>query len=74
MLLWTNDFRSIFWVVVIPAGLAVALLVLVLGVLGVLGVQEPDAKPGATPGTKRSNPIHRENLKRLGAPYTNPDG
>jgi MFS family permease len=57
MLLWANDFRAIFWVAVIPAALAVALLV--------LGVREPDAKPGA----KRSNPIRRENLKRLSASY-----
>ncbi|KNC91831.1 MFS transporter [Trabulsiella odontotermitis] len=54
MLLWNNDFRTIFWVAVIPGVLAVALLF--------FGLQEPK-----TPVThKRSNPIKRENLRRLG--------
>ncbi|MBC5782064.1 MFS transporter [Ramlibacter sp. USB13] len=57
MLLWANDFHAIFWVAVIPAALSVALLA--------FGVQEPDAPPGA----KRVNPIRRENLRRLAAPY-----
>ncbi len=54
MLLWANDFRAIFWVAVIPAWLAVALLA--------LGVKEAPAQPGAP----RTNPIRRANLKRLG--------
>lgn len=57
MLLWANDFRAIFWVAVIPAGLAVALLV--------VGVREP--RPAAA--EKRRNPIRRENLARLGRRY-----
>lgn len=57
MLLWANDFRAIFWVAVIPAVMAVALLV--------LGVKEPVV---ALPQAGR-NPIQRENLKRLDAAY-----
>jgi MFS family permease len=57
MLLWANDFRKVFWVAVIPGLLAVALLL--------FGVREP-ARPQAT---KRINPIHRESLARLRAPY-----
>lgn len=57
MLLWKNDFRKVFWVAVIPAFLAVALLV--------FGVHEPP--PSA--GEKRTNPIRRENLRRLAGPY-----
>lgn len=54
MLLWTNDFRTIFWVAVIPGVLAVALLF--------FGLHEPK-----TPvERKRSNPVNKENLKRLG--------
>ncbi|MES2298195.1 MAG: MFS transporter [Pseudomonadota bacterium] len=57
MLLWHNDFRAVFWVAVIPAVLAVALLL--------FGVREPAAAPGA----RRANPITRANLARLGAAY-----
>jgi MFS family permease len=57
MLLWANDFRAVFWVAVIPALLCVVLLV--------LGVQEPD-RPG---GAARTNPIRRENLRRLSSAY-----
>ncbi len=57
MLLWANDFRAVFWVAVIPGMMAVALLL--------FGVREPERHEGG----KRSNPIRRENLKRLGAPY-----
>ena len=57
MLLWNNNFRAVFWVAVIPGLLAVVLLL--------FGVGEPDS-----PQTnKRSNPIKRENLKRLGVSY-----
>lgn len=57
MLLWANDFHAVFWVAVIPAFLCVILLV--------LGVQEPE-RPA---GTARTNPIRRENLRRLPPAY-----
>lgn len=57
MLAWNNDFRSIFWVAVIPGTLAVGLLI--------LGVKEPQRRGGE----KRTNPIRRENLKSLSAGY-----
>jgi MFS family permease len=57
MLLWANDFRMIFWVSVIPGVLAVALLL--------FGVREPRQQHHG----KRINPIRRENLARLTAPY-----
>lgn len=57
MLLWANDFRAVFWVAVIPGALAVALLQ--------LGLREPEHRQAR----RRANPISRENLKRLGAPY-----
>lgn len=57
MLLWADDFRAVFWVAVIPAFLAVALLF--------VGVQEPERHQDG----KRINPIRRENLRRLPVPY-----
>jgi MFS family permease len=57
MLVWANDFHAIFWVAVIPALLSVALLV--------FGVSEPDKPAGAA----RVNPIRRDNLRQLIAPY-----
>lgn len=57
MLLWANDFRAVFWVAVIPAFLAVALLF--------FGVQEPERHQDG----KRINPIRRENLRRLSPAY-----
>jgi MFS family permease len=57
MLLWANDFRAVFWVAVIPALLALALLV--------FGVREPAPAGTAAAG----NPIRRENLRRLGRGY-----
>ena len=57
MLLWSNDFQSVFWVAVIPAAMAVALLA--------FGVKEPPRQPGAV----RQNPIRRDNLARLPAAY-----
>jgi MFS family permease len=57
MLLWANDFRAVFWVAVIPGLLAVALLV--------FGLREPER----VSSVKRTNPIQRENLKRLGGSY-----
>ncbi|MDN8558021.1 MFS transporter [Citrobacter werkmanii] len=57
MLLWNNDFRTIFWVAVIPGVLSIALLW--------FGLSEPK-----TPVTnKRTNPLRRENLKKLSAAY-----
>lgn len=58
MLLWANDFRAVFWVAVIPGLAAVALLV--------FGLHEPPRQASAAP---RTNPIRRENLRRLKAPY-----
>ncbi len=57
MLLWANDFRAVFWVAVIPAALCVALLL--------VGVREPERAASAV----RTNPIRRENLRRLGGAY-----
>jgi MFS family permease len=57
MLLWANDFRAVFWVAIIPALLAVALLL--------FGVQEPQRQAG----TIRTNPISKHNLQRLSAAY-----
>ena len=57
MLLWANDFRAVFWVAVVPGALAVLLLV--------LGVKEPD-RPVTE---RRTNPITRQNLKRLSPAY-----
>ncbi|NNK02648.1 MAG: MFS transporter [Desulfatitalea sp.] len=57
MLLWANDFRAVFWVAVIPGMIAVALLL--------FGVREPERHAGG----KRTNPIRRDNLKRLTRRY-----
>lgn len=57
MLLWNDDFRAVFWVAVVPAFLCVALLA--------FGLREP----AQTSNSKRSNPIRRENLRRLDAHY-----
>jgi len=57
MVLWANDFRAVFWVAVIPGMIAVALLL--------FGVREPERSLGE----KRTNPIRRDNLKRLSITY-----
>ena len=57
MLLWANDFRMVFWVAAIPGVAAVALLF--------FGVREPQQHQNG----KRTNPIRRDNLARLSAPY-----
>lgn len=57
MLLWHDDFRAIFWVAVIPGGLAIVLLF--------FGIKEPKLPIEH----KRSNPIQRSNLVRLGRTY-----
>lgn len=54
---WSNDFRSIFWVAVIPGAISVLLLL--------LGVREP-----VPTGQKaRVNPITWKNLRRLNKQY-----
>lgn len=57
MLLWANDFRAVFWVAIIPAFLAVGLLL--------FGVQEPERKVDG----QRTNPIRMESLRRMGGAY-----
>ncbi|MBC7659212.1 MAG: MFS transporter [Chitinophagaceae bacterium] len=57
MLLWKNDFRAVFWVAVIPGLMAVLLLL--------FGVKEPTPEKVH----KRTNPIKKANLKRLGSSY-----
>jgi MFS family permease len=57
MLLWADDFRSVFWVAVIPGFLAVALLL--------FGVREPDRPANSVP----INPISVDNLRRLDRAY-----
>ena len=57
MLLWANDFRAVFWVAVVPGLASVVLLA--------FGLREPaHARAG-----KRTNPIRRENLRRLSPSY-----
>jgi MFS family permease len=58
MLLWAGDFRTVFWFAVIPAAIAVLLLV--------FGVDEPRA--GAA-GRKPGNPIRWRTLANLGGAY-----
>jgi len=48
MILWSNDFRAIFWVAVVPGLMAVVLLL--------FGVSEPARPAGSLP----TNPIRRE--------------
>lgn len=57
MLLFLGDFRAVFWLAVVPALMAVALLL--------FGVREPESTPGPT----AVNPIRPESLRRLGAAY-----
>lgn len=57
MLLWADDFRAVFWVAVIPGFMAVTLLF--------FGLREPEYHQVK----KRTNPIRRENLKRLDGSY-----
>lgn len=53
-----DDFRLVFWVAVVPALVAVLLIV--------FGVQEPDRVPVRE---RRRSPIHPEELRRLPAHY-----
>jgi len=57
MLLWSNDFRAIFWAAVVPGMLAVVLLL--------FGIREPE-RPIQE---RRTNPIQRVNLRRLSRQY-----
>ena len=56
MLLWSNDFRAVFWVAVIPGLFAVALLL--------YGVREPDQ-----PAAQRAVPLHWREIARLSGAY-----
>jgi len=57
MILWSNDFRAIFWVAVVPGLLAVALLL--------FGIREPERHNAE----RRTNPIQRDQLRRLSSDY-----
>jgi len=57
MLLWANDFQAVFWVAIVPGVLSVALLL--------VGVKEPER----TRERRRTNPIRKENLRRLSRAY-----
>ena len=57
MLMWHDDFRTVFWLAIIPGFLCVALLA--------GGVREPAAQARGRP----SNPIARANLRRLPRAY-----
>lgn len=57
MWLWADDFRSVFWVAVIPGILSVVLLS--------FGIQEPTTRQGHG----NVNPVRWENLARLGLAY-----
>ncbi len=58
MALTLNDFRAVFWIAVVPAFVALALMI--------FGVQEPEAR--REPGAARS-PIRAADFRQLGAPY-----
>ena len=58
MLLWAGDFRTVFWFAVIPAAIAVLILV--------FGVQEPSA---TAPVRRPSSPIAWRTLGELGRAY-----
>jgi MFS family permease len=57
MLLCNNDFQAIFWVAVVPGALAIVLLY--------FGLEEPKSPVVK----KRTNPLTRENLKKLSNAY-----
>ena len=57
MIAWSNDFRAVFWVAVIPAMLSVAFLL--------VGVREPAQEAGVI----RVNPLRRDNLRQLDRAY-----
>jgi MFS family permease len=57
MFLWSNDYRRIFWIALVPGVLAVLLLA--------LGVREPQRAAAST----RINPISRASLRQLSGAY-----
>ena len=57
MLLWSNDFRAVFWVAIVPGLMAVGLLL--------FGIQEPAHRQAF----KGKNPIQWEALSRLRSTY-----
>jgi len=57
MLLWSDDFRAVFWFALLPGAFAVALLI--------VGVREPERHPREKP----TNPVHWREIKRLSAAY-----
>jgi MFS family permease len=57
MLLWADNFRAVFWVAFIPGLIAVSVLL--------FGVHEPEGPVRE----KRTNPIRRDNLRRLSGAY-----
>lgn len=58
MLWWANDFRAVFWVALVPGVGSVGLLA--------FGLREP---AHSVKEQRRTNPVRRENLRRLGLPY-----
>lgn len=57
MLLWSDDFRAVFWVAVIPGVLSVALVL--------FGVREPERHAGK----KGVNPVQWRAIRRLSSAY-----
>ena len=57
MYCWANNFRAVFWVALVPAAMSVALLL--------FGIREPARLQVHKP----TNPIKRENLRRLDKRY-----
>ena len=57
MLWWAGDFRAVFWAACLPALICVLLLA--------VGVKEPERPPAPPAG----NPLRREALAQLGAPF-----
>lgn len=57
MLLWADQFRMAFWIAVIPGAASITLLA--------FGLREPEP----TSRKRRTNPIRRENLRRLTRAY-----
>ncbi|MBK5105919.1 MAG: MFS transporter, partial [Burkholderiales bacterium] len=57
MLIWAGDFRTVFWFAMIPASIAVVLLV--------FGVQEPGAGARRRPAT----PVQWKSLAEMGSAY-----
>lgn len=51
LMLWSDDLRAVLWVAVVPAGLAVALLV--------FGIEEPERVADVSPGRRVTTPWHK---------------